>query len=100
MLQVLGGAVLWTLAETSYTQTELRGALDRLVVQDVMIREVVHVRPDMAVAELVEQFWLHHFTSFPVVAEGAGRGIASLRHLDTVPRERWPLTRVAASWRR
>jgi CBS domain-containing protein len=73
----------------------LKSALDRLAVRDVMTREVIHVRPEVTVAELVEHFWRHHVTSFPVVAGGVVRGIVSLRHLDAVPRDRWPSTPVA-----
>lgn len=93
---VLIGLFLRGAADASYAQIALREALGRLRVRDVMARDVVAVSPDATVAELVDTFWSHHYTSFPVVApDGAVRGIASVQQVHQVPGDRWPAARVA-----
>ena len=106
LLQVLSGAVvggIWltligfflqTTANAGYAQMALREALARVPVRDVMARDVVSVPADASVEQLVDQFWVHHFTSFPVVEAGRPVGIASVQQVHAVPRDRWPLTRV------
>ena len=106
LLQVLSGAVvggIWltligfflqTTANAGYAQMALREALARVPVRDVMARDVVSVPADASVEQLVDQFWVHHFTSFPVVDAGRPVGIASVQQVHAVPRDRWPLTRV------
>jgi Zn-dependent protease/predicted transcriptional regulator len=91
---ILIGLFLRSSADASNAQTQVRAALGRLRVADVMTREVVEVPAEARLDQLVERFWRHHFTSFPVVAEGTVQGIASLRHLGSVPRDRWSETRV------
>jgi len=59
-----------------------------------MTRKVVSVPPDATIAELVDRFWAHHFTSFPVVDNGTVHGIASVQQVHQVPQERWAQTRV------
>lgn len=91
---ILIGLFLRSAADTSYAQTALREALARLLVRDVMTREVVSVSPDATIAQLVEDFWSHHFTSFPVVDNGVVQGIANVQQVHKVPRERWAEMRV------
>ena len=105
-LQILGGGLiggLWTVllglflsaaADASAAQTSLRAVLSRLRVADVMVRDVVTIDADASVADLVEHFWSHHVTSFPVVTDGRVIGIASLQGVHQVPREQWPQTEV------
>jgi Zn-dependent protease/predicted transcriptional regulator len=106
LLQILSGAVvggIWltliglflqSTANAGYAQMALREALGRVPVRDVMARDVVSVPADASVEQLVDQFWVHHFTSFPVVEAGRPVGIASVQQVHAVPRDRWPLTRV------
>ena len=106
LVQILGGAVvggIWlvliglflqTTANASYAQVALREALARVPVRQVMARDVVSVPPEATIEELVEQFWVHHFTSFPVVDDGRVVGIASVQQVHAVPRERWGVARV------
>ena len=93
---LLIGLFLQSAANTSSVQVGVREALERLPVRDIMTSTVIAVRPDETVAELVEEFWRHHVASFPVVGDG-GRllGIASVGQLQRVPREQWPVVRVA-----
>ncbi|MGH7322801.1 MAG: site-2 protease family protein [Candidatus Rokuibacteriota bacterium] len=91
---ILLGLFLRSAADTSAAQTTLHEALDALPVRDVMTRDVISIGPDATVAQLVDRFWAHHVTSFPVVDNGTVHGIASLHQLRQVPRERWPDMRV------
>jgi Zn-dependent protease/CBS domain-containing protein len=105
-LQVLAGALvggLWlifiglflrTAADAGYAQVALRETLGRLIVRDVMTQDVVTVAADASVTDLEERFWAHHFTSFPVVAEGRVEGVAVVHDVRNVAPERRPDMRV------
>jgi Zn-dependent protease len=107
VLQILYGAFvsgLWLIliglflrgaADASDAQVALREALARVPVRDIMTRDVVSVRGDATVGDLVEDFWSHHFTSFPVMADGRVQGIAALPQIHEVARDRWAQARVA-----
>jgi CBS domain-containing protein len=82
---ILIGVFLRGAADTSYSQIALREALARLLVRDIMTREVVTVRPEATVEQLADAFWSHHVTSFPVVDGGTVRGIASVQQVHEVP---------------
>ena len=111
-LQILGGGIIggaWmillglflsTAAEMGYAQTTVRRILAKIRVADVMARDVVTVSADATVADLVELFWAHHVTSFPVVEGDTVRGIATVQSVHEVPRERWTQTRVRDVMRR
>lgn len=86
---ILIGLFLRGAAEAGYAQTALREALDHLLVRDIMVRDVVTVAPETSLEELVEKFWTHHVTSFPVVRDARVYGIAAVHDLRGVPRERW-----------
>lgn len=106
LLQVLSGAVvggIWlvliglflqSMASASYAQVALREALARVPVRDIMARDVVSVPADATVDQLVEQFWVHRFTSFPVIDDARVAGIVSVQRVHAVDRERWSLARV------
>jgi Zn-dependent protease/predicted transcriptional regulator len=107
VFQIFGGAVLggfWLIvigmflrgaADASYSQMALREALARLPVRDIMTREVVTVPADASVAQLADAFWVHHVTSFPVVAGDTVRGIASVQQVHAVPPEQRTQRRVS-----
>ena len=94
MWLVLIGLFLQNAANASYAQLSLRESLGRLLVQQIMSRDVVSVGPDDTVASLVDRFWDHHVGSFPVIDGGRILGIASTAALQRVPREQWPRLRV------
>lgn len=111
-LQLLGGQVLggvWLVliglflrgaAETSHTRVALREALSRLVVRSVMTREVVRISVDATVANLVELFWAHHVTSFPVMDSAVVRGIVTIQQASQVESDRRGDVQVGAIMRR
>jgi Zn-dependent protease/CBS domain-containing protein len=91
---VLIGLFLRQAASASQSQATLASTLGDLPVADVMTRDVVTVSWNATVADLVEQFWDYHFTSFPVVAGGVVRGIATVHDVGRVPMEAWERTSV------
>lgn len=92
---VLIGVFLRQAAEGSYQQLVVRRALAPLAVRDVMTREVVHVPPDLSVAQVVHDFfWQHHVSSFPVLDGPQVVGILSIHQLKAIPQERWAETPV------
>jgi Zn-dependent protease/CBS domain-containing protein len=91
---VLLGLFLRGAAEAGSAQVALRQALGQLKVREVMSRRVVTVAPQATLAELVEQAWRHHFTSFPVVDGGRVTGVATIHQVEGVPREQWMQARA------
>jgi CBS domain-containing protein len=96
---VLLALLLRGAAQASAAEVALRAALLPLKVREAMTRSVVAVPPDASVAELVETFWAYHFTTYPVIADGAVLGLVDLRDVATVDRERWPRTRIRSLMR-
>jgi len=86
---VLIGLFLRQAASASESQATLASTLGDVAVADVMTREVVTVPWNASVADLVQQFWARHVTSFPVVAGGVVRGIATVHDVGKVPVESW-----------
>src|SRR5206468_1976344 len=82
------GAFLHQAASTSQAQT-MRAALGSLTVADVMTRDVVTVPSTASVADLMQRFWAHHVTTFPVVDGASVRGIASVHDVGAIPPARW-----------
>ena len=91
---VLIGLFLRQAASVSESRATLASALGELPVTDVMTRAVVTVPWNASVADLVQQFWTHHFTSFPVVDGGIVRGVAAVHDVGWVPGEAWERTSV------
>ena len=73
---------------------EFKETLTPLHVDDIMVRNPVVVPASAPVAALVDLLWAHHFTSFPVIDDGRAVGIATLRHVQPVPRAHWLHTLV------
>ena len=81
---VLIGLFLRQAAAASTSEVTLRKALVSLPVADVMAREVITVPWRASVADLAQQFWTHHVTSFPVVDGTVVRGIATIHDVGRV----------------
>lgn len=86
---VLIGLFLRQAAALSYSQVTLRSALGGLPVQEIMARDVVTVPWTASIADVVDRFWTHHVTSFPVVDGSVVRGIASVHDVGAVPGDEW-----------
>jgi Zn-dependent protease/CBS domain-containing protein len=91
---VLIGLFLRSAATGSQARVVTQEALARLRVREVMTHDVVTVPVQASVADLVERFWEHHVTSFPVLDPTGVRGIATVHQVTQVPREAWTTTRV------
>jgi Zn-dependent protease/CBS domain-containing protein len=91
---VLIGLFLRQAASLSHSQATLASTLGDLPVSEVMTREVVTIPWNASVADLVQHFWTHHVTSFPVVAGGIVRGIATVHDLDRVAADAWERTSI------
>jgi Zn-dependent protease/predicted transcriptional regulator len=91
---ILIGIFLRGAADASYAQIDLKETLAPLHVDDIMVRNPVTAAANAPLATLVDLLWAHHFTSFPVVEDGRVVGIATLQHVQPVPREHWQHTLV------
>jgi Zn-dependent protease/CBS domain-containing protein len=84
---ILLGLFLKSAADASAAQVALRDALGQVPVQAAMARDVVTVPATATVAELVRDFWSHHFTSFPVVDGRGVVGVVTVHQVPQVPEE-------------
>lgn len=91
---ILIGLFLRGAADASYAQVDLKETLAPLHVNDIMVRNPVTVAANAPVTALVDLLWAHHFRSFPVVEDGRAVGIATLQHVQPVPRAHWQHTLV------
>jgi len=106
-LQIFAGALisgLWLvfigmflrgMSAQGYEEVVIRKALEGVRVEEVMVREVVSVPPDLTVADLVHDYFLQYaYRGFPVLGNGRVLGIVSLPAVKNVPREEQQSTRV------
>ncbi len=90
-LQIFAGALisgLWLvfigmflrgMSARGYEELIIRKALEGVSLHEVMIRQVVSVPPDLSLARLVHDYFLHYtYRGFPVVADGMVLGIVNL----------------------
>jgi Zn-dependent protease/predicted transcriptional regulator len=93
---VLLGLFLRYAAQLSLKQVTMREAFAGVQVGDAMTRDVISVTKDVALSELVHDYFLrYHFQSFPVVdAEGRFLGMVSSSQVKQVLRDDWPRVKV------
>jgi Zn-dependent protease/CBS domain-containing protein len=100
--EVVGGVWLfvlgWFLSSAAAAESSAvvaRVALGGLRVRDLMVDEPAVVRPDMTLAQVVDEVvWEERHTTYPVVADGAPVGLLQFARVASVPRSRWEETRV------
>lgn len=89
------GWFLNTASTRSYQQAALQDVLDGVAVSRLMRPNPPTVEPDCTITDLVNQ---HLMTTddqaFPVIVDGALKGIITLDDVRRVPREKWDTTRV------
>jgi Zn-dependent protease/CBS domain-containing protein len=84
------GLFLRGAAQMSYQQLLVRRALEGEHISRFMTRNPVTVPPAITVAELVENYVLHHhFKMFPVVEDGRIVGCVTTRDIKEIPKEKW-----------
>ncbi len=91
-------AIGWFLAQaarTSSEQMQVRGLLAEAEAEDVMVRDLVPIPPDLTLREAVDRYFLRHdHGAFPVEEDGRTLGLLTLRRVKQVSRERWESTSV------
>lgn len=87
---LLIGMFLRSMAAQGYQNLVLRQALDDAVVEQVMRREVVSVKPSLPLRQLADDYFLGYgFRSFPVADNGTILGLISIEDVRETPRDRW-----------
>jgi Zn-dependent protease len=90
------GMFLRGAASMSYQQVLIRQGFEGVPVRRIMTGSPVSVSPSLSLADLVQDYFYHHYhKTFPVVEGGRIVGIVSVRDVKPVPRERWREARVA-----
>lgn len=85
---ILIGMFLRGLAATGYENVVVKQALEGVRVNDVMIRDVVSVPPDMSVHDAADQYFLRYgHGGFPVVRANRAVGLICLAGINQVPAE-------------
>jgi Zn-dependent protease/predicted transcriptional regulator len=88
---VLIGAFLFAAARGSRRQAALRASLAKVAVEDLMVRNVVTIPPDLTVDEAVARYFLlHGFAGFPVGEEGRLLGMVTIHDVQALPQSQWP----------
>ena len=89
------GWFLHSAATSGYRQVLVRGMLEGVRAGDLMTADFATVSGDLPLQQLVDEYVLRRREhSFPVADAGILQGIVCLHDVKTVPRERWPYTRV------
>lgn len=93
---ILIGSFVIMAARAGYRQLELKLAFSGHRVSEFMTRDPVSVPPGLDLRHFVDDHALHHhYSLFPVVAEGRLLGAVRTRDLRTVPVADWPKTTIA-----
>jgi Zn-dependent protease/CBS domain-containing protein len=94
---VLIGMFLRGMSIQGYEEVVIRKALEGVRVEEVMVREVVTVPPNLTVNRLVQDYILRYaFRGFPVVENGRVLGVVTISAVKEVPEEAQPSTTVSA----
>ncbi len=98
---MLIGWFLYTAAQTSYEQSRLQESLSGVKVKDVMVKDLVTVKPSITIDELVHQYFLRYgYGGFPIVSEGRYLGIITLKDIKDIPRDAFQETKVSQAYSR
>lgn len=92
------GWFLFTAANTSYKQVEMREALRGLTARAIMNTSYVTIPPGTSLRELVQSYVLPTGNHYFVVAwEGRLKGIITLDNIKSVPQSEWVITPASAA---
>ncbi len=93
---MLIGWFLHSAAQTSYQQANLQESLNGVKVSEIMVRDIVTIPSEAAIALAVNEYFLKYaFGGFPVTDDGRYVGIITLKEIKDVPREKWENTLVS-----
>jgi Zn-dependent protease/CBS domain-containing protein len=77
-------------ARSGYIMVAFKETISHMRVAEIMRTDVVTVDASLTLSELVDGYFLrYHHSSFPVVENGALRGMVSLEDLQHIERSRW-----------
>mgnify|MGYP001813497033 CR=1 FL=1 len=90
------GMFLRGMSVQGYEELVIRKSLEGVHVDEVMVREVVSVSPDLTISQLIHDYFLHYaFRGFPVADNGRVLGVVSVAAVRQLPREVYDNRRVA-----
>jgi Zn-dependent protease/predicted transcriptional regulator len=90
------GMFLRGMSTQGYEELIIRKSLEGVHVDEVMVREVVSVPPDLSISQLIHDYFLHYaFRGFPVTENGRVLGVVSVAAVRQTPREAYDQRRVS-----
>lgn len=90
------GWFLAGLAESVYRQQVARAVLSSVPISDLMSPSPAVAPGDISLEDLAHDYFLgQRHSRYPVAVDGRIAGLVTLARVKAVPRERWPVTRVA-----
>ncbi len=82
------GMFLRGMSVQGYEELVIRKSLEGVQVEEIMVRDVVTVPPDLTISQLIHDYFLHYaFRGFPVVDHGRVLGVVSVAAVRQLPRE-------------
>jgi Zn-dependent protease/CBS domain-containing protein len=90
------GMFLRSVAEGGYQEVVVRQLLQGVPVEEVMVREVVSVAPDLPLNQLINSYFLHYgYKGFPVAQAGRVLGMVSVFNIKGLPEDQQKTKTVA-----
>lgn len=84
------GMFLRGMSSQGYEELVIRKALEGVHVDEVMVREVVTVPPDLTISQLIHDYFLHYaYRGFPVTDNGRVLGVVSVTAVRQLRREEY-----------
>ena len=82
------GMFLRGMSVQGYEELVIRKSLEGVHVDEVMVREVVSVPPNLTISQLIHDYFLHYaYRGFPVTENGRVLGVVSVASVGQIPRE-------------
>jgi len=89
------GLFLQQLAKTSYKQEVIRSSLKKVLVRDVMRRDIQTIDPEITLNHLVKNwFMVYSYKLFPVIENDEVIGTISTEDVKIIPKDKWSTTTV------
>jgi Zn-dependent protease/predicted transcriptional regulator len=84
------GMFLRGMSVQGYEELIIRKSLEGVHVDEVMVREVVSVPPNLTISQLIHDYFLHYaYRGFPVAENGRVLGVVSVTAVRQLPREQY-----------